>query len=257
MSRVEPFFKSIETFESIEDEAKAFFNIQDVPQASRPYVYANVLTSLDGKLGFTECRMAKPGSLINSDTSRAADFAFLKYSWSQADAVLLSGAILRNEPELEGCMGEVNKPLQIILTESGDIDTNHHLLNSGLRCIFAVPSETYSHVSQKFQKNKIIEFSSFDKLLTKLSNDFGVKRLNVCTGGIVLSQLISMNLVDEVRHSISLKLVGDFNGAGHKNPSLVPSSVGDFSKDLPAFTLLGLREFNRDLLILRYCNRNL
>ncbi|KAJ3101167.1 hypothetical protein HDU96_010116 [Phlyctochytrium bullatum] len=88
------------------DDIKLFYNLNhvkpnEVQAVDLPYAWSNSVATLDGVLHFLD-----PGSCVSdialksvADEDSFADYRLLNGGWSMADAVLITGQILRHEPD--------------------------------------------------------------------------------------------------------------------------------------------------------------
>jgi len=114
---------------------------------NRPYTWSNTVTSLDGVISFVEPGTSAGkeialGHIVNSGSG--SDWRLLNGSWMFADAVMTSGANVRNEhdllctPQFEDMqkyrINTLKKqraiPLQVVLTKCCDIKLTHSLFTN-------------------------------------------------------------------------------------------------------------------------------
>ncbi|KAJ3100081.1 hypothetical protein HDU97_002517 [Phlyctochytrium planicorne] len=129
--------------QDITDERTSSYTLPE----DRPYAWSNSVMTLDGILHFLD-----PGSTVSDVALKGvmdighhslADFRLLNSGWSFADGVLITGEILRNEPEA-GCIvnfddlrqyrtqtlgHEHADPINFVLTESCEIDFEHSIFD--------------------------------------------------------------------------------------------------------------------------------
>jgi riboflavin biosynthesis pyrimidine reductase len=126
-------------------EVEDFYSLSQViskDEAALPFIWCMSVCSLDGRISYG------PGTLPPSIAlagvpegmaGAAADWRLLQAGWATADAVLISGSCLRNEPEtslrvtqedlidMRVRLGHKHRqPMRIILT-SGNVDPSHIL----------------------------------------------------------------------------------------------------------------------------------
>ncbi|KAJ3412164.1 hypothetical protein HDV05_001139 [Chytridiales sp. JEL 0842] len=148
------------------EEVKAFYTMDGCIQqaqdrhVTRPYAWSNSVTTLDGYIHFYEedSKDVSDIALKNVDGIghlSTADWRLLNAGWSFADAVMISGQILRDEPHAQctisfqdlidfrcSVLGKPCKqPLQLILSNSCNIDyETHPLLNHPDLCVVILTS---------------------------------------------------------------------------------------------------------------------
>jgi len=222
----------------------------------RPYMWTMTIESIDGRMSFAEAGYPDGGPLakvLGPDPGEGGpkDWKLLNAGWAQADAVLGSGQMLRDEPHTVWTpghedlikwrteLGKPKHPLQVIVTRTGDIPVNHPMLNGKeLKAIVYTSIEGKKLIEQRIKESKLspnVEIHASDSadlgsllhfLLQHLRQHYDVKHLDVTAGSIVLGQLYSLNLVDEMRLTICGQLIGPVTTTGIQRPSIfnVPAS---------------------------------
>lgn len=204
---------------------------------------------------------------MTKDEEWQHDYRLLQEAWASSDAVLITGAILRAEPDLictptyitfvgvilynchsDGDLkGQV--PLQVIVTKSGQIPLEHPILQHP--CLIMMPDETAMHFRQL--KSQLIDRSNVEvigfggdwKLAMKHLEHRGIQKLNVCAGGHVFTQLLHAKLVHELRYTLSGSMFG-----GHiVRPCLFPvhASHRYSETDAPHFKFTQVRQLSDHL----------
>ncbi|KAJ3215070.1 hypothetical protein HDU67_000850 [Dinochytrium kinnereticum] len=146
-----------------------------VPESlERPYSWSNSVLTLDGVLHFLD-----PGSTVSDIALKGvmdvghhslADYRLLNAGWSMADGVLITGQILRDEPEASCIVSfddlcryrtevlgfKEKHPINLILTESCDLDFRHPIFNpdNPLRVVILTSNEGLQKASQLLSENK-------------------------------------------------------------------------------------------------------
>lgn len=239
-------------------EALDFYNLNNITiPKERPYAWSNSVCSFDGVTSFKE-----EGAEAAEELGGKTDFRLLNTGWTLADAVLITPQTLKNEPDA-GCYPRYNDlvkyrqdvlekthfPYQCILTESGNVDPNHPIFSKTIvRCVILTSEEGKENVEKIFAKAlegqpedtplrrpKIFVFRQsetgegldLNHVFQTLRCILKVKYLDVSTGGSVISQLIRLKLLDEVRMTTSGQICGPFNSAGQLRPHCFPASGKD------------------------------
>ncbi len=177
-----------------------------VPEG-RPYIYASFVSSIDGKIGFPG---SPDGSLIAKSNTYdsdggVCDFWILNMLRSISDAVVMGGMAIRNEPNLRGVIfddellrnrvdsGRFPVPLNVVITESGNIPLNHRIVVSkDIPLLIVTTSSGKKRLSES---------------LTREYNDYGCFTGTEGFGGF--DRAIPLGLIavgDEKRVDISLLL---------------------------------------------------
>jgi len=123
------------------------------PWPDRPWIYSNVITSQNGIVAWTRrgpnddpIRVTAGGDFTRP--GRRADVQLMRYLRACADAVSVGAQTLRDQPGLAGTLGHAGSdlgevlerfrmshglrrlPLQVIYTQSGDLDLDVRIFNT-------------------------------------------------------------------------------------------------------------------------------
>jgi riboflavin biosynthesis pyrimidine reductase len=193
-----------------------------------PYSYSNFVMSHDGKVSFNV-----PGHEGGGDVSgfNPHDQWLMALTRSRADAVVVGANTLRTEFEHEWTAefiypaeaanfaefrkseGRALTPLQVIVTQSGDIRPDANICQDSR---FTVVVATTDSGKQRVQEHNFanLEILSFGtevdlrELYSKLHNDFGCETV-LCEGGPRLYASVVLNgLLDEEFLTLSPVMVG-------------------------------------------------
>jgi len=239
-------------------EALEFYNLNNVViPKERPYAWSNSVASFDGVASFKE-----EGAQAAEELGGKTDFRLLNTGWTLADAVLITPETLKNEPDA-GCypryedlvkfrqekLEKTHFPYQCILTNSGNVDPQHPIFSKTcVRCVILTSEEGKENVEKIFAKAmegqpedaplrrpKIFVFRpsetgeglDLNHVFQTLRCILKVKFLDVSTGGSVISQLLRLKLLDEVRMTTSGQICGPFNTSGQLRPKTFPANAKD------------------------------
>jgi riboflavin biosynthesis pyrimidine reductase len=162
---------------------------------------------------------------------------------------------MAREPDLiayRQSLGKPRHPLQVVVTESGDIDSAHALFRDPeMPVIIATTHGMLEKLRAEFIKSSHITVLSagsdsvdFDALFRHLKQSVGVRQLDVCVGGNVAAQLLELRLINEVRMTITGQLCGPINMQGEQRPTLLPGGRQFFTAGTnPHLVRLGMRCF--------------
>jgi len=240
------------------EEALEFYNLNNVAiPKERPYAWSNSVASFDGVASFKE-----EGAEAAEELGGKTDFRLLNMGWTLADAVLITPETLKNEPDA-GCypryddlveyrletLEKTHFPYQCILTNSGNVDPYHPIFSKTcVRCVILTSEEGKVNVEKIFaeamegqpedadlRRPKIFVFRpaengeglDLNHVFQTLRCILKVKYLDVSTGGSVISQLLRLKLLDEVRMTTSGQICGPFNSSGQLRPKIFPANKED------------------------------
>lgn len=233
------------------------FTVNDLGSspAKRPYIAFNMVSSIDGKATTYEGKLKGLGSL--------PDRLLMKRLRSQFDAVLAGGTTLRQDafiptlpPEL---LEERQKnfsrpqPFGIVISNSGDLPSNHRFWNAGRDLRIAILGEKTPVEPWLNEKAQIFRFTTQDRqidlkqVLQMLFEKLGIKRLLIEGGPTLNYSLIAQGLADELFLTLSPHIVG-----GIDNMTVISGAgYGLGGGDLPNLKLRSLYHHESEL-FLRY-----
>ncbi|TYQ26507.1 RibD family protein [Pseudanabaena sp. UWO311] len=229
-------------------------NAGDRP-AKRPYIAFNMVSSVDGKATTYQGKLTGLGS--------RPDRLLMQRLRSQFDAVLAGGTTLRQDafiptvpPDL---LEERQKnflqpqPLGIVISNSGNLPSDHRFWNAGKDLRIALLGQDTSVEPWLEEKAQIFRFPTNDhqidikQVLAMLFEKLGIQRLLVEGGPALNYSLISQGLADELFLTLSPHIVG-----GADNMTVVGGSgYGLGGTDLPKLKLRSLYHHESEL-FLRY-----
>ncbi|KAJ3271580.1 hypothetical protein HDV01_006542 [Terramyces sp. JEL0728] len=228
------------------DEIKAFYTLENVDLGDiYPYSWSNSIVTLDGVLSFLEdgytvdavglkhVQEVKPLQL--------ADFRLLNAGWAYADAVLISGEIIRTEKtagcivvfedllELRKSLGRASlQPIQCVVSRECKFPVDRPIFQTeGLKVIVFTTSAGKCNLENVFKDSKItstVQIISNDSLgldwVFSRMKQIGINYLDVSTGGKVIRTLIGSGLLREIRKTVSGQYAGPLNSKNEKRPKL-------------------------------------
>jgi riboflavin-specific deaminase-like protein len=195
-------------------EVFAIYNDLDLPptanrEGARPYVIINTVSSVDGRTAMGG-KAAGLGSGIDRQTMRTLR--------SRADAVMIGAGTLRAERLTLGLdETDVPQPLAIIVTGTGDVPLEEHLMVEGGQEVLillsdAAPNRVVERLLTLAPVMRVPADSTgavdLEKALVALEAERGVESLVVEGGPGLNHALISLNLVDELFVTVAPALLG-------------------------------------------------
>jgi riboflavin-specific deaminase-like protein len=194
-------------------EVFAIYEDLDLPptgnrEGARPYVIVNTVSSVDGRTAM-EGKAAGIGSATDRLTMRTLR--------SKADAVMIGAGTLRAEKLSLGISGGAPQPLAIIVTDSGDVPLEEHLIVEGGQEVSILLSEAASGrvVERLGILAPVIRAPAdstgavdLESALRTLKAERGVGSLVVEGGPGLNHALVSRNLVDELFLTVAPELLG-------------------------------------------------
>jgi riboflavin biosynthesis pyrimidine reductase len=171
------------------EEVQTFYGLDQVTvPEDRPYAWSNTVATLDGVIGTREPgttggKEISLGHIPNSGSG--SDWRVLNAGWAHADAVLASGAEVREEPD--GCVfynqfedlqqyrEEVLKrnkyPLKVVVTRTGDLPLTHPLfVHSPMRKILATTSKGAASLLEQARKVLNLQNTGDDEVRIVVEN---------------------------------------------------------------------------------------
>jgi riboflavin biosynthesis pyrimidine reductase len=203
-----------------------------LPWPDRPWIYSNVITSRNGIVAWTRrapdddpIRAIAGGDFTRPE--RRADVQLMRYLRACADAVSVGAQTLRDQPGLAGTLGHAGSdlgevlerfrmshglrrlPLQVIYTQSGDLDLDARMFNTpGVEVLVVTTAHgarrLHSHGSER--KGVILLVAKGESLgpgelvhaHQRLFAEFGVRYLDCEGGATILDALHGAGIVDEI-----------------------------------------------------------
>jgi 2,5-diamino-6-(ribosylamino)-4(3H)-pyrimidinone 5'-phosphate reductase len=196
-------------------EVSAIYEDLDLPpswrrDAARPYVIINTVSSVDGRIAI-EGKAAGIGSTTDRRTMRTLR--------SRADAVMIGAGTLRAEKLSLGLdpTDGVPQPLAIIVTDTGDVPLEEHLIvKEGQEVLILLSDAAPKRVVERLRTLAPVLRAPADstgavdlaKALLALEAERGVESLVVEGGPGLNHALISRHLVDELFLTMAPELLG-------------------------------------------------
>jgi riboflavin-specific deaminase-like protein len=234
-------------------EVFALYDDLDLPptgnrEGARPYVIINTVSSVDGRTAM-EGKAAGIGSGIDRQTMRNLR--------SKADAVMIGAGTLRAERLTLGLDETgVQQPLAIIVTETGDVPLEEHLIVEGAQEVLIMLSDA----APKRVVERLLTIApvmrapadstgavELEAALRILKAERGVESLLVEGGPGLNHALISLNLVDELFLTVAPELIG---GSADQTLTLLRGPTLP-ARDRPTLDLVSIH-LSGDELFLRY-----
>jgi len=195
------------------------------PWPTRPWIYANVITSRNGIVTWIRAgahddpiRAIAGGDF--SRPGRRADVRLMRRLRTGADAVSFGAQTLRDQPNLIGAVDDVGGelgealirfraeqgrprlPLQVVYSESGRLDLAVPLFNTpGLTAIVvttAAGARLLRGVTVLVAGEERIDSSGLVQAHERLFADFGVRHLDCEGGAVILEALHRAGILDEI-----------------------------------------------------------
>src|SRR3954470_1586880 len=217
----------------------------------RPYTLLSCSVSLDGYLGDQTPRLA---------LSNAADFDRVDEVRASCDAIMVGAATVRTDnPRLlvrsqarrdeRAAHGRTTSPAKITLTNRVDLDARSNFFATG-ECekLVYTPSPRVGDARERLGPVATVVAAGDGVRMRRLSEDLadrGVERLMVEGGGIVHTQFLSDDLVDELHLVVAPFFVGDSSA-----PRFVSDGRFPWNAERRA-TLAEVRQIG-DVVLLRY-----
>jgi riboflavin biosynthesis pyrimidine reductase len=269
-----------EAFVSI-DDISDFYSVSNVNH-NGCYCWSNSLTSIDGILSFKEANSTVSNVGLKSLTEDyIADYRLLNAGWAFADAILISGQNVRSEPLLElsiefddlidyrqRVLGKSFQPAVVIISPSGDLCWDRPLFHLPGRQILVYSSgQGYDRVKLSLRDAQpsgnswsAITILNLDQMegerpLVKLMNNLtqkGIKFVDVSAGGKIISSLIELQLLSEIRYTMAGHIIGPLNSTYEQRPSLFPADRKSFLPEkTPLVIWKGIRCLGDHFIFLR------
>ncbi|MDQ3862728.1 MAG: dihydrofolate reductase family protein [Actinomycetota bacterium] len=183
--------------------------------AGRPYVIVNMVSSVDGRTT-AEGKAAGMGSGIDRQAMRTLR--------SKSDAVMIGAGTLRAERLSLGLdPSDATSPLAIIVTDTGDLPVEEHLIVKGGQEVLVLlsneaPREVVERMGKVARVMRVPADASgavdLDRGMQALRAERGVEVVVVEGGPALNHALISRNLVDELFLTVAPELLGGTSSEG-------------------------------------------
>ncbi|KAG5460708.1 MAG: hypothetical protein BJ554DRAFT_7206 [Olpidium bornovanus] len=280
-------------------EVTSFLDVTGRPVAAdRPYAWSNTVRTLGpsvkaGTMGFEPDRAQPPAAgpdvalkhVPGVGRGAAADWRLVAAGWSNADAVLVSGAILRDEnadgwvvsdPDLLEHRKSVlrrsrEQPVQAVLSRNCEFDFGLPVFRREDVDVVVLTSKEGRRRGEERaaralggsvpRRLRFVEFvegaTGIDlrRAFEYLRKVLGVEYLDVACGGSVLRQLIDLKLLDELRCTVSGAFAGSLSSSGQPRPTQFAEDDERhrrFSKDdCPLVRWIGIRTLGEHHIFLR------
>ncbi|MFC0434058.1 dihydrofolate reductase family protein [Kutzneria buriramensis] len=221
-----------------------------------PYVVLSAAVSIDGCLDDAGCRrllLSCPEDFDRVDAVRA-----------DVDAILVgANTIRRDNPRLIVHSEQLRQerlsrglpahPMKVVVTGSGDLDPELAVWSCGGRkLVFTVDSAAEKVTDRLGDRAEVVSTGPvFDwhKVLAGLG-ERGVDRLMVEGGGTVHTQLVALNLADELHVAVAPLVVGQADAPRFLGPANYPGGT------TARMRLLGCTQVG-DVVLLRYSPKDL
>jgi riboflavin biosynthesis pyrimidine reductase len=179
-----------------------------------------------------------------------ADWRLLQSSWAFADAVLISGQILRTEVNADCSLKyddlieyrktvlkkDNDHPIQCVLSETGDFPLDRPVFHNNKLKVWILTLESSAVKLQARINEEIknycewsdITIHGIDSNIVNILNFLkgnGINFLDISTGGRVIRTLIDKELLDELRMTTVGHIVGPLNSSGLRRPNLHPFDI--------------------------------
>jgi 2,5-diamino-6-(ribosylamino)-4(3H)-pyrimidinone 5'-phosphate reductase len=168
------------------------------PPVDRPYVFINMVSTIDGKIttGGRDEPVQDLGSKLDHATMRQIEAA--------ADAVLIGAGTLRSVPKF-------NYPQEIyrfVASRSGNVDPFCNFFTDDPSRAFVVTS--ISHAESVPEETQAIcvgaDELDFEELLGIMRHEMDIRRLLVEGGSHLNAQLFALGLIDEIFLTLAPKI---------------------------------------------------
>lgn len=163
--------------------------------ADRPYVFINMVTTIDGKIitGERDEPVHDLGSKLDHQTMKVIENA--------ADGIMMGAATIRATPR----MNLADHLVRYCISESGNLDASHSFF--GGRRSYLVRSQSAKSVDHGLDELRLgDEEIDWKALLRLMRNEHGIERL-LCEGGAELNAcLFALDLVDEIFWTVAPKI---------------------------------------------------
>jgi 5-amino-6-(5-phosphoribosylamino)uracil reductase len=217
----------------------------------RPYTLLSCSVSLDGYLGDQKPRLA---------LSNEADFDRVDEVRASCDAIMVGAVTVRTDnPRLlvrsqarreeRASRGLASNPMKITVTSRGDLDaeSNFFVTGEAEKLVYTSRARVADARARLGQAATVVDGGRRVRMrrLTEDLGDRGVARLMVEGGGVVHTQFLSDDLVDELQLVVAPFFVGDSTAPRFVSDGRFPWNPGRRA------TLAEVRQIG-DVVLLRY-----
>ena len=170
--------------------SSAYRRITDFPEPrdGRPFVFMNMIATIDGKI------LSGERDEHVMDLGSKSDHATMRYLESLADAVMIGAGSLRATPGL----WYASELKRYVVTGSGNVDRGSRFFTDAPNKAFVVGADV--------DGLNCLPLGSWDDLLAMLRRDHGVNRLLIEGGSELNAQLLELDLVDEIFMTLAPKI---------------------------------------------------
>jgi 5-amino-6-(5-phosphoribosylamino)uracil reductase len=217
----------------------------------RPYTMLSCCVSLDGYLGDRTPRLA---------LSNDADFDRVDEVRASSDAILVGAVTVRTDNprllvrsdarrEARAARGLPPSPMKITVTERGDLDAGSNFFTAGeVEKLVYTSSARVADARRRLGRAATVVDGGGRVRMRRLCDDLGdrgVRRLMVEGGGVVHTQFLAGDLVDELQLVVAPFFVGDSTAPRFVTDGHFPWHAGRRA------TLADVRQLG-DVVLLRY-----
>ena len=182
----------------------------------RPFIFSNLATSVDGKIATATRELFMLGS--------RADWKHMSVLRARADAVLMSGEILRVFRRPCGVTGAKQHPVNIVLSRrlEGIRATWPFFTDSDFHRILLVTERPSEATIRRFAKTCVVIWLKprrgvpVIESLVECLGKLGIRKLLVEGGGEMMSLFAERDLIDEYHVTLTPRVLG-----GRASPTLV------------------------------------
>jgi riboflavin biosynthesis pyrimidine reductase/predicted DsbA family dithiol-disulfide isomerase len=182
------------------EEGGGIYQTLDFPPApeGRPYVFINMVTTIDGKT------VSGERTEHVADIGTHVDHLLMRRIEAAAQGVMLGAGSLRSTPKL----WYPKDQFRIVVTNSGNLDFNTRFFTDAPEKAFVACSESASMDAPERVKFLRAGKERLDLrlLLEKIRTELGVERLLVEGGSELNAQLLQLDLVDELFLTLAPKV---------------------------------------------------
>lgn len=204
------------------------------PSDDRPWVYLNMIATIDGKIVTGKRNEPVP------DLGSAVDHSTMRYLESLADGILIGAGNLRATPKL---WYDSNK-LRFVATRSGDLEYGTRFFSDCPERAHVIAPST-SSVQWRNVLSTSADEIDWNLVLKTMRHELGVQQLLVEGGSELNASLFSAGLIDEIFLTVSPKIK-----LGRETPTLADGTA--LSRDvLQSFDLISSRPVGNEV-FLRY-----